>query len=55
MSKRQEKKQYPKSCNMCGFYNIAKKLFTNNGCGKCPNREYVKKCDVNEEKHSLEV
>jgi hypothetical protein len=32
-------KKYPKSCDKCEMYEIAKKLITNNCCGSCPNRK----------------
>lgn len=45
MKKRLKKKQYPSSCNKCDVYPIIKNLITNNGCGKCPNRDKVFKVE----------
>lgn len=41
MNKRQRKKQYPVNCEECSYYEITRNLITHNGCGKCPNREWL--------------
>lgn len=49
MNKRQRKKQYPVNCERCSYYEITKNLITHNGCGKCPNREWLENRNSNKE------